>query len=148
MNGLPQIDKAELFQLKKHGDLWNGEFERETSLVGDEAQDVARLWRAQSFSSDSPICHNPGYAIKFYDRDVQVVYATLCWECDNIELLKPQLDKYVGFDAQGAKGQELLKYLKDRLEAQSSVVSMGRTLDAAERAQRPANETILSVRAR
>jgi len=104
MTGLPRIDKAELFKLKKHGDLWHGEIERETSLVGIEAQDVARLWRAQSFSSDSPICHNPGYAIKFYVGDVQIVYATLCWECDNIEFLTPQLDKYVGFDAQGVKG--------------------------------------------
>lgn len=132
MTSLPSIDKAELFKLKKHGDVWNGEIEREASLVGSEAQDVARLWRAQSFSFDSPICHNPGYAIKFYDRDVEIVYATLCWECDNIEFLTPQLDKYVGFDAQGAKGQELLKYLKDRLEAQSPMVSVRRTLDAAE----------------
>jgi len=138
MTGLPNIDKAELFKLKKHGDLWNGEIERDTILVGNEAQDVARLWRAQSFSSDSPICHNPGYAIKFYDRDVQILYATLCWECDNIEFLTPQLDKYVGFDAQGAKGQELLKYLINRLESQSPMVSMRRTLDAAERAQRSA----------
>jgi len=146
--GLPRIDKAELFKLTKHGDLWNGEIERETILVENEAQDVARLWRAQSFSTDSPICHNPGYAIKFYDRDLQIVYATLCWECDNIEFLTPQLDKYVGFDAQGSKGQELLKYLKDRLESQSAVVSTRRTLDAAERAQRSANETVLSRRAR
>ena len=145
---LPRIDKAELFKLKKHGDLWNGEIDREVSLVGDEAQDVARFWRAQSYSSDSPICHNPGYAIKFYDRDMQIVYATLCWECDNIEFLMPQLDKYVGFDAQGSKGQELLEYLKDRLELQSAVVSMRRTLDATERAQRSANETVLSARAR
>jgi len=123
---LPRIDKAELFKLKKHGDLWNGEIDREVSLVGDEAQDVARLWRAQSYSSDSPICHNPGYAIKFYDGDVQLVYATLCWECDNIEFLTPQLNKYVGFDAQGVKGQELLTYLKDRLESQIPVVSMRR----------------------
>lgn len=104
--------------------------ENKTTLIGNEAQDVARLWRAQSFSSDSAICHNPGYAIKFYDRDVQILYATLWWECDNIEFLTPQLDKYVGFDAQGAKGQELLKYLKDRLESQSPIVWMRRTLDA------------------
>ena len=148
MTSLPNIDKADLFKLKKHGDVWNGEIERETSLVGNEAQVVARLWRGQSFSSDSPVCHNPGYAIKFYDRDVQILYATLCWECDNIEFLTPQLDKYVGFDAQGAKGQELLMYLKDKLEAQSAVVSMRRTLDAAERAQRSADETVLSARAR
>ena len=76
---------------------------------------MAQLWRKQSFVSDSPICHNPGYAIKFYDRDKLLVYATLCWECNNIEFLTPKLEKYVGFDGGGIKGQELLKYLEARL---------------------------------
>ena len=77
---LPQVDKVELFKLKKRGDVWTGEFTAQKTVVRNEAEKVAQLWRKQSFVSDSPICHNPGYAIKFYDRDKLLVYATLCWE--------------------------------------------------------------------
>jgi hypothetical protein len=44
-----------------------------------------------------------------------LVYATLCWEGDNIEFLTPKLEKYVGFDGRGIKGQELLKFLEKTL---------------------------------
>ena len=56
-----------------------------------------------------------------------------------MKFLAPQLISTS--DAPEAKGQELLKYLEDRLEAQSPAVAMRRTLDAAERAQRSANKT-------
>ena len=110
---LPQADKVELFKLKKQGDVWTGEIAGQKSVVRDEAERVAQLWRKQSFDSDSSICHNPGYAVKFYNRDKLLVYATLCWDCDNIEFLTPKLEKYVGFDGRGTKGQELLQYLKN-----------------------------------
>jgi hypothetical protein len=118
---LPAVDKAELFRLAKNGDVWNGEFAAQAILAGDDAKAAAQLWRAQSFSDDSPICHNPGFAIKFYNHDVLVVYATLCWECNNIEFLSPRLDKYVGFDAEGKKGQELLSFLEQKLPQQNAV---------------------------
>lgn len=110
---LPQVDKVELFKLKKQGDVWTGEIAGQKSVVRDEAERVAQLWRKQSFVSDPPICHNPGYAVKFYNRDKLLVYATLCWDCDNIEFLTPKLEKHVGFDGRGTKGQELLQYLKN-----------------------------------
>jgi hypothetical protein len=110
---LPQVDKVELLKLKKQGDAWTGEIAGRKSVVRDEAERVAQLWRKQTFVSDSPICHTPGYAVKFYNRDKLLVYATLCWDCNNIEFLTPKLEKYVGFDGRGAKGQELLKYLQN-----------------------------------
>jgi len=110
---LPQVDKVELFKLKKQGDVWTGEITGQKSVVRNEAERVAQLWREQSFVSEYPICHNPGYAVKFYNRDKLLVYATLCWDCDNIEFLTPKLEKYVGFDGRGTKGQELLKYLNN-----------------------------------
>jgi hypothetical protein len=114
-SALPHIDKTELLRLVKHGDIWNGEIAAQTALTGADAEAAADLWRTQSFSSVSPACHNPGYAIKFYDHDVLIVYATLCWECNNIEFLTPQLQNYVGFEGEGAKGQALLKFLKANL---------------------------------
>jgi hypothetical protein len=111
---LPQVDKVELFKLKKQGDIWTGEFSAQKTVVRNEAEMVAELWRKQSFDSDDAICHNPGYAIKFYNRDKLLVYATLCWDCDNIEFLTPKLEKRVGFDGGGIK-QELLKYFENTL---------------------------------
>jgi hypothetical protein len=112
---LPQVDKVELFKLKKRGDVWTGEFTAEKTVLRSEAEKLAQLWRKQSFVSVSPSCHNPGYAIKFYNQDKMLVYATLCWDCDNIEVLTPKLEKYVGFRGRGIKGQELLKYLENTL---------------------------------
>lgn len=114
-HNLPEVDKVELFKLKKRGDLWTGEFTAQKTVVQNEAEKVAQLWRKQYFDPVSPICHNPGYAIKFYNQDKLLVYATLCWECDNIEFLTPKLEKRVGFDGGGIKGQELLRYLEATL---------------------------------
>ena len=139
---LPRIDKTELLRLAKHGDLWNGEIEAQTTLTGNDAEVAAQLWRAQSFSAESPICHNPGYAIKFYDHEVLLVYATLCWECDNIEFLTPQIGKYVGFDAQGIKGKELLKFLEDKLGRDNAMASSRRTLRAPEPREQPSYDAV------
>ena len=113
--GLPQVDKVELFKLELRGDLWTGKFDAQKTLMGDETYTIAALWRNQSFNNDSPICHNPGYAIKFYAKDKLLVYATLCWDCDNIEFLTPKLENYISFEGSGTKGQELLKYLKNMI---------------------------------
>jgi hypothetical protein len=114
-HNLAPVDKVELFKLKKRGDVWTGEFVAEKTVEGKEAEKAAQLWRKQSFVSYSPSCHNPGYAIKFYNRDKLLVYATLCWDCDNIEFLTPKLEKRVGFKGRGIKGREFLKYLENTL---------------------------------
>lgn len=118
LGGLPEIDKVELFKLEKNGDLWTGKFTAQKALNGAAAKQVAQLWRTQSYSGNDVICHNPGYAIKFYQQEKLLVYATLCWDCDNIEFITPKEEQYVAFDGKGKQGQALLQYLEKTLAAE------------------------------
>lgn len=104
-----KVEKVELFSLKKQGDICTGEMLGQKVVVGEEAEKIASLWQDQSFFPNSAICHNPGYAIKFYAQGELKIYATLCWECDNIEFITPKLEKLVAFDARGDNGQQLLR---------------------------------------
>jgi len=104
---LAPIDKVELLKLKS-GDVWNGEIEASKTIEGPAAQKIASLWRTQTFLPHSAICHMPGYALKFYSQDKLIVYATLCWECDNIRFETPTLERTQGFGGGDKKGQQLL----------------------------------------
>lgn len=86
--------------------------ENQKALLKNEAENIAKLWRQQSFSSDSAICHNPGYAIKFYSQNKLTVYVTLCWDCDNIEFLTPKVENYLSFKGNSTEGQQFLKTLE------------------------------------
>ena len=110
---LPKIERVELLKLKKRGDLWNGEIESRKIVTGIEAQTIATLWRRQSYSPDSAACHFPGYAIKFYAEDQPIVYASLCWECDNIGFIEPALGLRAEFEGKGKMGMKLLRIFQE-----------------------------------
>ena len=105
---LPPIDKVELIKLTTNGDLWNGEIEAVKVLEGVATQDIATLWRSQTYLPYSAICHLPAYAIRFYEKDKVILYATLCWQCDNIRFELPKLKATQGFGGRDRKGQKLL----------------------------------------
>ncbi|MFL6207415.1 MAG: hypothetical protein ACJ74W_01105 [Pyrinomonadaceae bacterium] len=111
-HNLPVVDKVELLELKLRGDLWDGESQASKIVEGNEAQKIASLWRTQTYNSYSAICHNPAYAIKFYSQGQLRVFATLCWDCDNIRFITPKLEKTQGFDGGGQKGQHLLQLFR------------------------------------
>jgi hypothetical protein len=108
---LPDIDKVELLKLKKIGDLWDGSIEATKIVEGDEARRIASLWRTQRYLTYTASCHLPAYAIKFYSSGKVLVYASLCWDCDNIDFINPKLKDTQGFDGKGKKGQQLLEVL-------------------------------------
>lgn len=105
---LQTIDKVELLKLKKEGDLWQGQIEFSKTVEGAEAQKIASLWRTQTYYPNSAICHFPGYGIKFFSDGKLLMYATLCWECNNIGFQTPDLKKTQGFGGEDKKGQALL----------------------------------------
>jgi hypothetical protein len=109
---LPPIDKLELLKLKLNGDLWNEEIEASKTLTGTEAQSVATLWRSQTYDRSMAACHNPAYGIKFFSAEKLLVYATLCWDCNNFGFEIPKLDGTQSFDGRGRKGQQLLQVFR------------------------------------
>jgi hypothetical protein len=107
---LPRIDKVEL----ETYNLMETRIESTaaTKIVeGREAQAIASLWRTQNYRSFTPMCHFPAFGIKFYSKGKLIVYASLCWECNNIVIREPKLGVAQGFDGESKKGKQLLEVL-------------------------------------
>jgi hypothetical protein len=104
---LPRIDKIELLKLKLKDDRWNGEIEASKVLNGAQAQKVAALWRRQTYTSSLAACHEPAYAIKFYSKERLIAYASVCWSCNNIFFITPNLHRTQSFVGGNKRGEQL-----------------------------------------
>jgi hypothetical protein len=104
---LPHINKVELLKLKLIEDQWNGDILATKVLQGAEAQRVASLWRRQTYTSSQSACHNPAYAIKFYSQGKLLVYASICWSCNNIFMMTPKLTRTQNFLGGDRRGEQL-----------------------------------------
>jgi hypothetical protein len=104
---LPVVDKIELFKLELKDDRWYGEIAATKVLQGSEAKRVASLWRRQTYTSSLSVCHEPAYAIKFYHREKLVAYASVCWSCNSIFFITPNLHRTQSFAGGDKKGEQL-----------------------------------------
>jgi len=104
---LPRIDKIELLKLELKDDRWDGEVAALKVLKGAEAQKVASLWRRQTYTSSLSACHEPAYAIKFYSRERLIAYASVCWSCNSIFFITPNLHRTQSFLGGNARGEQL-----------------------------------------
>ena len=104
---LPRIDKIELLKLELKDDRWNGKVEAGKVLNGAEAQKVASLWRRQTYTSSLAACHEPAYAIKFYYREKLIAYASVCWSCNSIFFITPNLHRTQSFLGGNERGEQL-----------------------------------------
>jgi hypothetical protein len=104
---LPSIDKIELLKLELKDDRWDGQITASRVLQGVEAQKVASLWRRQTYTSSTSACHEPAYAIKFYYREKLIAYASVCWSCNSIFFITPNLRRTQSFEGGNKRGEEL-----------------------------------------
>jgi hypothetical protein len=104
---LPRIDKIELLKLELKDDRWDGEITASKVLQGAEAQKVASLWRRQTYTSNLSACHEPAYAIKFYHREKLIAYASVCWSCNSIFFIEPNLHRTQSFAGGDKRGEQL-----------------------------------------
>jgi hypothetical protein len=104
---LPRIDKIEILKLELKDDRWDGEIAASKVLKGAEAQKAASLWRRQTYTSSLAACHEPAYAIKFYSHQRLIAYASVCWSCNSIFLIAPNLHRTQSFAGGEKKGEEL-----------------------------------------
>jgi len=57
------------------------------TLVGEEAEALASIWRDLGFGNIfSAFCHFPAYGLHMHTVDGRVFSATLCWGCGNLAL--------------------------------------------------------------
>ena len=86
---------------------------RQETIRGDVAQRFADLWRRQDFITEGKtLCHEPGYAIRFYFGPWKRLEVTVCWQCDNIAFPLVGTEDLISFDAHGTNGLALLSSLK------------------------------------
>ena len=111
---LPRIDKVEL-QKFKPAEMSIASILATKTFEGREAAGIASLWRTQNYRFRTPDCHYPVYGIKFYYRGKQILYASVCWDCDNIDFMDPRLGFRQGFDGQSKRGTHLFKLFKREL---------------------------------
>ena len=104
---LPRIDKVVLERFKTV-EMRVDSIEATKVIEGREVQAIAALWRTQNYRWRTPICHYPAFGIKFYSKGKLILYASLCWECDNIVFLEPRLGVKQGFNGDSRKGKQLL----------------------------------------
>lgn len=104
---LRRIDKVELLKLKVIEDRWNGDVLANRVLTGAKAQQLASLWRGQTYTSSLAACHNPAYAIKFFSRGKLLAYASVCWSCDSILMITPPMTRTQSFDGGDRRGEQL-----------------------------------------
>lgn len=104
---LPVIDKIELLKLKLKDDRWDGEITASKVLRGTEAEKVASLWRRQTYTSSLAACHEPAYAIKFYSGKRLLAYASVCWSCNSIFFIEPNLHRTQSFAGGDERGEQL-----------------------------------------
>ena len=109
---LPAIDRVELLKLEMKNDQWDGEIESRKVLQGTKAQRVASLWRKQTYNQSDSACHEPGYAIKFYSRRRLLVYATVCWACNNMFFMTPELKRTQNFEGGNKLGEQLYEVFR------------------------------------
>ena len=109
---LPAIDRVELLKLEMKNDKWDGEIESRKVLQGTKAQRVASLWRKQTYTQSDSACHEPGYAIKFYSRGHLLVYATVCWACNNMFFMTPELKRTQNFEGGNKLGEQLYEVFR------------------------------------
>jgi len=94
---LAVVDKIELLKIELKDDRWDGEITASKVLRGTEAQKVASLWRRQTYTSSLAACHEPAYAIKFYSGKRLIAYASVCWSCNSIFFIEPNLHRTQSF---------------------------------------------------
>ena len=104
---LPRIDKIELLKLELKDDRWDGKITASKVLQGAEAQKVASLWRRQTYTSNLSACHEPAYAIKFYHHKKLIAYASVCWACNSIFFIEPNLHRTQSFAGGDKRGEQL-----------------------------------------
>jgi hypothetical protein len=104
---LPRIDKIEILLLELKDDRWDGQVAAVKVLQGAEAQKVASLWRHQTYTSSLSACHEPAYAIKFYYRERLIAYASVCWSCNSMYFITPNLHRTQSFAGYNERGEQL-----------------------------------------
>jgi hypothetical protein len=112
LRNLPAVDKVEVVQFGSDPDVRENEVVARKFIEGARARQLAALWRVQAYGPDRSACHNPGYAVRFFVKGKELVYASVCWSCSNIMFFGPDFLGGLHFDGDNRNGQRLEQFFK------------------------------------
>jgi len=86
-------------------------------IKGKDAEAIAKLWRELTFNATrGSMCHTPPYALRFESKGKVLFETTVCWECENFEVIGDDGRKsWYGFIADDNKAKALLDKLRKTL---------------------------------
>lgn len=121
-HGLPTqrvapIDSAEILRLSREVSIVDGRVEvKKTNIAvrqiqGVGAQQIAILFRQLPFGNQAR-CHFSPFALRFFRDGEELLYASICWDCNNIWITENGVHKYAEFDADAEVSQQLLRLIE------------------------------------
>jgi hypothetical protein len=113
LRNLPAVDKVELVQFGSDPKVREHEVVARKFVEGGRARRLASLWRAQTYGPDRSACHDPVYAVRFFVKGKELVYASVCWGCNNILFFAPDFIGGLHFEGEGNKGEQLYQFFKE-----------------------------------
>jgi hypothetical protein len=113
VRNLPAIDKVELVQYNGAEDPRERRIAKSIFVEKAAAGKMAALWRTQTHAPDRSICHNPSYGVRFFVKEKELFYASVCWSCNNILFFDPEFQGGLHFDGDNKKGQQLLEFFQE-----------------------------------
>ncbi|BCM90891.1 hypothetical protein IAD21_02754 [Abditibacteriota bacterium] len=106
LSDLPPVDSVEILRLS------DDDNESPCGRVsGELAREIAQLWRQLPYDQQKR-CHTPPYALRFFRGGVEVLYSSICWECNNIWITEAGVHKYAEFDARSKGAKRLLQLIE------------------------------------
>lgn len=114
--GLGLVDEVHVLDLRGTSASQVSEYIRLPNLEfvvvkGDQAQNIAGLWRALP-SGNQARCHIPPFGLRFFRDGEEVVGASLCWDCNNVMGYEGDRCIFFEFNAGATPSKALLRCLK------------------------------------
>ena len=142
---LPNYQRVEVFHLNGEidGDVTNGFPVRPYNaysqiidrkvLVGKDAETIAALWRSQSFDPRfEAMCHDPAYALRFYQGSSVTFETSICFGCNNFYYTVLGQSEWWAFDTSTPAAAALLNRFQE-IFPDSIPIPKPQTKDLAER---------------
>jgi hypothetical protein len=125
LRNLPAVDKVEVMQFGSDPAVRDNEVVARKFIEGVGAGQLAALWRVQSYGPDRSACHNPGYAVRFFIKGKELVYASVCWSCSNILFFGPDFLGGLHFEGENRNGQRLEQFFQKEFSGAEQAKSAG-----------------------
>jgi hypothetical protein len=121
-NDLVPIGRVEVYAIDREESLRGDRGSRDAQILGykivagrsvegDDARQIASLWRGFRFGGMGYGCHEPPYGLRFIGNAGDMIFeTTVCWACCNVSLPR---SGYCGFGRGTTNPEDLLDLLDD-----------------------------------